>query len=43
MKLVKGALSGMTAFGSTNAPEDNSSLSGVCGDEGFVVRTTLAK
>ena len=43
MKLVKGTSSGITAFGNTNAPEDNSSLSGACGEEGFAVRITLAK
>lgn len=43
MKLVRGASSGMIAFGSTNAPEDSSSLSGVLGEEGFAVNTTFAK
>ncbi len=43
MKLVKGASSEMTALGSTKAPEDSSSLSGECGEEGFVAKTTLAK
>jgi len=43
MKVVKGTSSGITAFGKTNAPEDNASLSGACGEEGVAVRITLAK
>lgn len=42
-KLVRGASSDMTAFGSTNAPVDTSCISGVEGEVGFVARTTLAK
>lgn len=43
MKFVSGVSSGITALGSTNAPLDTSSTSGVDGDVGFVASTTLAK
>lgn len=43
MKLSKGASSGITAFGSTNAPVDSSRISGVDGEAGFDAKTTFAK
>ena len=43
IKLSKGAVSGMTAFGSTNAPVEISGISGVDGDEGLDVKMTFAK
>jgi hypothetical protein len=42
-KLSRGASSGIIAFGSTNAPVEISSASGVDGDKDFEVSTTLAK
>jgi hypothetical protein len=42
-KLSKGASSGMTAFGSTNAPVETSGTWGVEGDDGRDARTTFAK
>src|SRR4051812_29231653 len=42
-KLSKGAVSGMGAFGRTNAPVASSYTSGVDGDVGFAVSTTFAK
>lgn len=42
-KLSMGVVSGMAAFGSTNAPEESSTRSGFEGDKGFDASTTLAK
>ena len=42
-KLVKGASSGIMAFGKTNAPVDISVTSGLDGEEGFEASTTFAK
>jgi len=42
-KFSKGVSSRMTALGKTKAPVDSSKISGVDGEEGFVVSTTLAK
>ena len=42
-KLSRGVSSDMAAFGSTNAPVEISGTSGVEGDDGRDVRTTLAK
>jgi len=42
-KLVRGVSSAITAFGSTNAPVDTSSFSGVRGDEGLEANMTFAK
>jgi len=43
MKLSKGASSRITALGNTNAPVESSKMSGVDGEVGFAVKTTLAK
>lgn len=43
MKFSNGVLSLMTALGRTKAPVASSRISGVDGDDGFVVNTTLAK
>jgi hypothetical protein len=43
MKLSMGVVSGMAAFGRTNAPAESSRMSGVEGDAGFDARTTFAK
>jgi len=43
IKLVKGVPSIMAALGRTKAPVDKSTWSGVDGEDGLVVRTTLAK
>lgn len=42
-KFSKGASSGISAFGRTNAPVEISGICGVDGDDGLVVKTTLAK
>lgn len=42
-KLSSGASSGICAFGRTNAPVEISGMSGVDGEEGFVVKTIFAK
>lgn len=42
-KLFNGTSSGMSVFGSTNAPVLISGTLGVLGEEGLVVSTTLAK
>jgi len=42
-KLSNGASSGIGALGITNAPVLISGMCGVLGDDGFEVKTTLAK
>ena len=42
-KLSRGASSGICALGRTKAPVEISGMFGVEGDDGFEVRTTLAK
>ena len=42
-KASRGASSGISALGSTNAPVEISGICGVAGDDGFDVRTTFAK
>ena len=43
IKLSKGVSSRMIALGKTKAPVASSKILGVGGEDGFVVRTTLAK